>query len=77
MFEVVFLMIAISFLMVAFQSAVAMTSASPTVRRIANRVSYGSLCRSPSLNRVGGAVSRSAAGLGAAELHQSGHYERA
>jgi hypothetical protein len=42
MSDVILLMIAISFLMVAFLSAVAMTSASPTVRRIANRVSYGS-----------------------------------
>lgn len=42
MSDVIFLMIAISFLMVAFLSAVAMTSASPRVRRIANRVSYGS-----------------------------------
>jgi hypothetical protein len=42
MSDVIFLMIAISFLMVAFLSAVAMTSASPRGRRIANRVSYGS-----------------------------------
>jgi hypothetical protein len=42
MSDVTFLMIAISFLMLAFLSAVAMTSTSPTVRRIANRVSFGS-----------------------------------
>ena len=42
MIDVAFLMIAISFLMVAFLAAVATTSNSPTVRRIANRVSYGS-----------------------------------
>ena len=42
MSDVAFLMIAISFLMVAFLSAVAMTSYSPRVRRITNRVSYGS-----------------------------------
>jgi hypothetical protein len=35
-------MIAISFLMAAFLTAVATTNASPRVRRIANRVSYGS-----------------------------------
>jgi hypothetical protein len=42
MSDVIFLMIAISFLMVAFLTAVATTSASPRVRRIVNRVSYGS-----------------------------------
>ena len=42
MSDVIFLMIAISFLMVAFLSAVAMTSASPRVRQIVNRVSYDS-----------------------------------
>jgi len=42
MIDVVFLMIAISFLMVAFLGAVATLNASPRVRRIANGVSYGS-----------------------------------
>ena len=42
MSDVIFLMIAISFLVVAFLTAVATTSASPRVRRIVNRVSYGS-----------------------------------
>jgi xanthine/uracil permease len=42
MSDVAFLMIAISFLMVAFLTAVATTNASPTVRRIANGVIYGS-----------------------------------
>jgi hypothetical protein len=42
MSDLAFLMIAISFLMVAFLTAVATTNASPRVRRIANRVSYGS-----------------------------------
>ena len=42
MSDVIFLMIAISFLVVAFLTAVATTSASPPVRRIVNRVSYGS-----------------------------------
>ena len=42
MSDVIFLMIAISFLVVAFLAAVATTSASPRVRRIVNRVSYGS-----------------------------------
>jgi hypothetical protein len=42
MIDVAFLMIAISFLMAAFLTAVATTGASPKVRRIANRVSYGS-----------------------------------
>jgi hypothetical protein len=41
MSDVAFLMIAISFLMVAFLTAVA-TNASPKVSRIANRVVYGS-----------------------------------
>ena len=39
---VAFLMIAISFLMVAFLTAVATLNASPKVCRIANRVIYGS-----------------------------------
>jgi hypothetical protein len=42
MSDVIFLMIAISFLMVAFLTAVATTAASPRVRQIANRMSYGS-----------------------------------
>ena len=42
MSDVIFLMIAISFLVVAFLTAVATTSASPRVRRIVNGVSYGS-----------------------------------
>jgi hypothetical protein len=42
MSDVIFLMIAISFLVVAFLTAVATTSASPRVRRIVNRVSDGS-----------------------------------
>jgi hypothetical protein len=42
MSDVIFLMIAISFLVVAFLTAIATTSASPRVRRIVNRVSYGS-----------------------------------
>jgi ABC-type iron transport system FetAB permease component len=42
MSDVIFLMIAMSFLMVAFLTAVATTNASPRVRRLANRVSYGS-----------------------------------
>ena len=40
--DVAFLMIAISFLMVGFLTAVATTSASPTVRRITKSVVYGS-----------------------------------
>jgi hypothetical protein len=42
MSDVAFLMIAISFLMVAFLTAVATLNASPKVSRIANRVIYGS-----------------------------------
>jgi hypothetical protein len=42
MSDVAFLMIAISFLMVAFLTAVATTNGSPTARRIANGVIYGS-----------------------------------
>jgi hypothetical protein len=42
MSHVAFLMIAISFLIVAFLSAVATVNAGPRVRRIANRVIYGS-----------------------------------
>ena len=41
MIDVPLLMIAISFLMVAFLAAVATVEARPTVRRIANRVIYG------------------------------------
>jgi hypothetical protein len=41
MSDVAFLMIAISFLMVAFLTAVATLKASPAVRRITNRVVYG------------------------------------
>jgi hypothetical protein len=40
--DVIFLMIAMSFLMVAFLTAVATLNASPTVRRITNSVVYGS-----------------------------------
>ena len=40
--DVIFLMIAISFLMVAFLAAVTTLSASPRVRRVASRVTYGS-----------------------------------
>jgi hypothetical protein len=42
MSDVAFLMIAISFLMVAFLTTVATMNASPTVKRIANWVIYGS-----------------------------------
>ena len=42
MVDVTLLMIAISFLMVASLAAVATVKARPTVRRIANRVVYGS-----------------------------------
>ena len=42
MSDVAFLMTAISFLMVAFLTAVATLNASPKVSRIANRVIYGS-----------------------------------
>jgi hypothetical protein len=42
MSDVVFLMIAISFLMVAFLAAVATLNAPQKVGRIANRVIYGS-----------------------------------
>jgi hypothetical protein len=42
MSDVAFLMIAISFLMVAFLGAVATINAPPKVRRIANWVIYGS-----------------------------------
>jgi hypothetical protein len=41
MIDVVFLMIAISFVLMAFLSTVATLSAPPTGRRIANRVIYG------------------------------------
>ena len=40
--DVIFLMIAISFLMVGFLTAVATSNASSTVRRITNSVVYGS-----------------------------------
>jgi hypothetical protein len=40
--DVIFLMNAISFLMVGFLTAVATSNASPTVRRITNSVVYGS-----------------------------------
>jgi hypothetical protein len=40
--DMIFLMIAISFLMVAFLTAVATSNASTTVRRITNSVVYGS-----------------------------------
>jgi hypothetical protein len=40
--DVIFLMIAISCLMVGFLTAVATSNASPTVRRITNSVVYGS-----------------------------------
>ena len=43
MSDVIFLMIAISFLVVAFLTAVATTSASPRVRRIVNRVSMAAV----------------------------------
>jgi Na+/H+-dicarboxylate symporter len=42
MSDVAFLMIAISLLMVAFLTAVASANASPKVRRMANKVIYGS-----------------------------------
>ena len=42
MSDAAFLMIAISFLMVAFLTAVATVNASPKVSRIANKVIYGS-----------------------------------
>jgi hypothetical protein len=42
MIDVPLLMIAISFLMVAFLAAFATVKAGPTVRRIANKVIYGS-----------------------------------
>jgi hypothetical protein len=42
MSDVPFLMIAISFLVVAFLTAVATSNVSPRVRRIANGVIYGS-----------------------------------
>jgi hypothetical protein len=42
MSDLIFLMIAISFLMVAFLAAVATVNASPRFRRIANGVIYGS-----------------------------------
>jgi hypothetical protein len=40
--DVIFLMIAISFLLVGFLTAVATSNASPTVKRITNSVVYGS-----------------------------------
>jgi hypothetical protein len=40
--DVIFLMIAIVFVLVAFVTAFATLGASPTVRRITNRVIYGS-----------------------------------
>ena len=63
MSDVIFLMVAIVFLLVAFVTAFATMNASPRLMRLGNRVSLWQLCLRPSLNSAGGLVSRSAAGL--------------
>ena len=62
---VIFLMIAIAFVLVAFLSVVATLSAPPTVRRMANVVIYGS-CVAALVSKCGGLVRLLAAGI---ELH--------
>ena len=63
---VIFLMIAIAFVLVAFLSVVATLSAPPTVRRMTNVADLWLLCRRPGLSNVGRLVRLLAAGI---ELH--------
>jgi hypothetical protein len=62
--DVIFRMIAIVFVLVAFATAFATLGASPTVRRITNRVIYGSCIAALGLGRAGRLVSLSPARVG-------------
>ena len=61
--SVIFLMIAIAFVLAAFLSVVATLSAPPRISRMANVVIYGLLCWRPGLSNAGRLVLLLAGGI--------------